>query len=303
MKCTKYTYISPLHGTVVCGDIITDDDGRIDFGPDTVFELYHKANSIESYLSERQEDLVECVPDNLKGLVVRALFGRYTIKMDCMYLATEIFTKRTLTSEEGTLLEEWITGQLSDGWGEGFEQNEVLEERVQIETVEFDTNTCGFEPDSYTTEAYYYLHPWCHEDWELELHSTEEVELDIFCEEPIIHSSYCRIQDDGSYKIRTVYKVPNKHTAMTFIKNSGHLYSDELIRLIDEQGCLGPEVTIYVVYQNEGILCKFLPIIGLVNEDTYFARLFEIDMESGEIDMQEFADGKFEEFYEKLLTK
>lgn len=303
MKCTKLTYTSPLHGTVVCEDVITDNDGRVDFGPDGVLELYNRSTSVEHYIADREEDLVEHIPDSLKKLVVKAVFGHYTIKDDCLYLATEIYAKREPNTEEGTLLEEWITGQLSDGWGESFEQNEVLEECVDIETVEFDPCTCEFERNSYRTEAYYYLHPWVYRDWSLELDNIEEVELDIFCPEPLVHSSYCMLQDDGTYKTRTVYKVADKHSAMLFIKNSGHLYSDELIRLIDEQGCLGPKVECYVVYQNAGMFTQFLPIVGFINPDTQLARLFEIDNESGEIDMQDFKDGSFKGFYQKLLTK
>lgn len=303
MKCIKLTYISPLHGSVQCEDLIEENYGRIDFGSEGVYALYNRNYCVEEMLTSCIEDLVDHIPHKLKEVVIKAVFGKYNTIDGSVFLATEIYVKRQLDAEEGTLLEEWITGQLSDGWGEGVEQNAVFEEIITVNTRSFNEDECVFEEDCYNTTAFYYIHPWCCEDWSLELGGNEEVELDIYCPEPIVHSSFCTMNDDRTYTVRTVYQVEDKYSAIQFIKNSGHLYSDELIRLIDEQGCLGPRVYCYVVYQNAGMFPQFLSIVGFLNPDTDTARLFEIDNESGAIDFQDFKDGQHKEFYKMLLNK
>ena len=300
MKCKKFTYLSPLHGSVQCEDLIDTSYGREDFDSEGVFALYNRNYCVEEFLGSCAEDLVQHVPDTLKKLVLKAVFGKYSIIDGSIFLATEIYVKREPNTEEGTLLEEWITAQLSDGWGEALEQNAVFEEPITVSTKTFNATDCEFEEDCYDTTAFYYLHPWASSDWCLELGEIEEVDVYIPYQEPIVHSAYCKLNDRGEYITRTVYKAPNIESAFQCIKNSGAIYDTEMLRLIEEKGSLADPVEVFIVLAHTGLFSQFLPIVGFMNNG--LARLFELDAESGDIDLQDYYDRNYEEFYQKLLN-
>lgn len=114
------------------GDSYVDDDNSVELldrypeiEPD---ELFDKANKML-----KGEDLAEYVPEKLKGIVhsIKLHFEPYelvaVIKADkSLYESDEL-------KEE---LANYIEGQYSDGWGEGFEQRPIME-------------VSGFEDDQY----------------------------------------------------------------------------------------------------------------------------------------------------------
>lgn len=183
MKCEKLTYKSPLYGSVYCEDCIDSPDSRVDFGPYGVLQLYNRGDDLMRFLSDRQEDLKEYVPEELEGLVVKAVFGIDYVEDGKVYLLTEMYVRQEPTEFQYRLILEWITGQLSDGWGEGLEQQQVLEEKVRFNKPIFDEDTCEFAEEEIHSTAYFYVHPWSSNcNWVLDLVSNETVELDI--EEP-----------------------------------------------------------------------------------------------------------------------
>lgn len=297
MKCKKLTYLSPLHGSVQCEDLIEESYGREEFDSEGVFALYNRNYCVEEFLGSCVEDLVQYVPDTLKKLVLKAVFGKYSIIDGSIFLATEIYVKREPNTEEGTLLGEWITAQLSDGWGEALEQNAVFEESITVSTKTFNATECEFEEDCYDTTAFYYIHPWTSLDWSLELGEIEEVDVYIPYQEPIVHSAYCKLNDRGEYITTTVYKAPNSESAFQCMKNSGAFYDTDMLRLVEEKGSIG-DCEIFIVLAHTGLFSQFLPIVGMMNETK--ARLFELDAESGEIDIQDYDNGNYEGFYKKL---
>lgn len=302
MKCKKFTYVSTLHGSVNCEELIQVDDGRVDFGPEGVYSLYNRVNNVGTWLDALEEDLTEYVPLDLKKLIVKAIFGKYIIVDETIQLITEIHVRKTPSVSEYDDIKEWVTGQLSDGWGESVEQKEVYVEDITVDTLEFDAYTCDFEQDTYKTEATYYIHPWASKDWCMERTDIEESEIDIPYQEPVVQRASCHHNAEvGTYTTKTMYRLADSDSAIRFIKESGACFSDELIRLIDEKGCLADPVQFYVIHFNEGIFSKFMPVLGVMNDN--MARLFEIDAESGEIEMEDFKEDFHKEFYEDLMNR
>lgn len=180
MKLKKLTYQSPLFGSVYCEERIEAPDNRIELGRYGTLQLYNRGDDMMRLLSDRSADLKDFVPEELEELVVKAVFGIDFVDEDGVYLLTEVYTRQDPTAYEYQLLQEWITGQLSDGWGEGLEQQEVLREPLTWQAPYFDEDTCEWTEEEYRADAYYYVHPWCsRSDWYLDLINHEEVELDI----------------------------------------------------------------------------------------------------------------------------
>lgn len=183
MKCTKLIYKSPVFGSVVCDELPTENHRHVDFSPRTACALYDKGPEVELFLTENIRDLAEHVPEELQDLVVRAIFGISHLERGELYLLTEICVKKELTEDQVKLIEGWIEGQLSDGWGESLEQKEAYTEMVTANYPYFDEDECEFRDDEMRVEACYYLHPWsCNSYWSLDLVTCQAEEVDI--EEP-----------------------------------------------------------------------------------------------------------------------
>lgn len=179
MRCEKLTFISPLNGSVYCEGLVNEDDNRVDFGPYGVLQLYNRDESVLFYLTDNLAELKSGVPDSLTDIVVSAVFGNCSEENGGLYLSTEIYVRRFPTEEEYRTLTEWIIGQLSDGWGERLEQEEVLRETISFNHTVFDEDTAEFTEEESNDIAHYYLHPWQYGNrWSLELKSRENVELD-----------------------------------------------------------------------------------------------------------------------------
>lgn len=179
MKTTKLTYKSPLFGSVYCDALQDIDTRRVDISSEGVCKMYDRFSSMEKFLEDNTEDLSDFVPQELEGFVVKAVFGQVREEDGQMFLLTEIYVRKQPTDLQYKQIEDWISGQLSDGWGEGVEQREVACERMHYSTLLFDSDLCDFEEYEEDDTASYYIHPWASKDWYLQLDDIVEADLDI----------------------------------------------------------------------------------------------------------------------------
>lgn len=100
-----------------------------------------------AYLSN--DDMTEYVGDGLEEVVLHIQWDLY----DESTWGVVVFTHRLLTDEESTALSSWISGQNSDGLGEGFEQQTFaehferdrygnIEEDIEMSSFDWQTNDC-----------------------------------------------------------------------------------------------------------------------------------------------------------------
>ena len=73
---------------------------------------------------DRVRGMAEYLPDELQGKV-HSIFPNTEQRGFDMYCAATIELTTPLTADETAALKDWWRGQLSDGWGEGFEQREI----------------------------------------------------------------------------------------------------------------------------------------------------------------------------------
>ena len=184
MKCTRIMFKSPLHGSVYCEGLTEEHDNRVEFGPYGVLQMYNRGEELLLFTTERCQDLKDCVPDTLKELIVRADFGETLEQDGGLYLVTNIYVNQEPTQEQYSTIVDWVTGQLSDGWGEGLEGDAVFTEDVKFNTTVFDEDTLEFTEEELYYTADYYIHPWVYKQgWYIEEMLRQTVEL-VVDEEP-----------------------------------------------------------------------------------------------------------------------
>lgn len=203
MKLNKYTFRTPLFGSIYCEELFTQEDGRKDLTPEQMAYLYDTyTGAFGVFLENAREDLTFAVPEELSSCIVKAEFGDYGMYDSRVYLLTHIWVEETLTEEGIEKIQEWISGQMSDGWGESLEQDEWREERIQARETYFNDDTLEFEEDYVTYFANYYMNAWNSEEFYVELFDQMEEELEL---EP---------QEVGHLQLRgvskTVYCIPNR---------------------------------------------------------------------------------------------
>lgn len=179
MKLTKYTFRTPLFGSISCEEALSDPDRRIELSPRQMCDMYNNGPELMSFLSENAEDLADCVPEELDSLIIRAEFGDFAILEGKMWLRTYIWVDGDLTPSGIDSVQDWIAGQMSDGWGEGLEQTEWKAERIRKPVLYFDEGSCKFEEDYELCDVFYYVHPWNSDDFEIYLENHEDVEEDV----------------------------------------------------------------------------------------------------------------------------
>lgn len=110
----------------------------------TDFKLSNPVNDImlaQWYLSE--DDMTQYLDDDDKKVVESIRWVLETPDSGTI----QVTTKRPLTPEESTKISSWISGQNSDGLGEGFEQQDFA--LIEIEEPYYDDETDEYHEGYY----------------------------------------------------------------------------------------------------------------------------------------------------------
>lgn len=133
------------------------------------------------FTKDPEDELAQYIWENgerdsqIYGIVTEIWVGVRVIE-GSMYSWTEVTANRELTESEKEALLDYLTGQFSDGYGEGLEQHEFTT-YTEWETVdEWDDEEEEFYPNDYEVKVYCYLHLWQTENFKLEIVKMEKTE-------------------------------------------------------------------------------------------------------------------------------
>lgn len=240
MKLTKYTFRTPLFGSISCEEVLSDTDGRIELSPEQMCKMYDKGPELLLFLSENAQDLTCAVPKELENVVLRAEFGDCAMIGGRMYLRTYIWTEEDADETVICRLMDWITGQMSDGWGEGLEQREWKEDTVSKPVMYFDEYSLEFEEEHEYHQVFYYVHPWNSDEFEIYLEDAEDVEEEV--ELKVVATMAL------PYHNRQVVKLSTSFALRMFLKDFGR---PDITATI-EDACPMPGCAFYLVRDFEG---------------------------------------------------
>lgn len=190
MKTTHFRFTTPCSAVINAENIFTNDpcsEYIIHLSPLGTARLYDRHPELSQFLERNKEDATQFIDDTKELLkdVVRLELGDYGVFNSKFHLVHHVWIKGQLdeiSKEEIEAVEEYIMGQLSDGWGEGLEQREWMVESVDWTRPYFDEDSCEFDKEDVEETAYYYLKPW-DEDTEIELIDYAEEDLEVEVEE------------------------------------------------------------------------------------------------------------------------
>jgi hypothetical protein len=167
-----------MFGSVYAPNMESFGLSQVDLNPEMMEQLWYNGSDLDEFLKNHQEDLARYVREELKGFVVKAMFGGYNTSDTGMCFLTEIYVREEPTELQSLQIMDWITGQMSDGWGEGLEQRKFKDESIRWTQPIFDESTCMWDTEEYTACADYYVHAWTGK-FNLDLVEKEIVDLDI----------------------------------------------------------------------------------------------------------------------------
>lgn len=241
MKLMKYTFRTPLFGSIEGANLLIDTDARIDLSPQQMARLYDNGPELSLFLTENSEDLTFCVPEELQDVILRAEFGDFAILGGKMWLMTRIWVEGNLTDTGIGQIQDWIAGQMSDGWGEGLEQTAWMERQVEKPVLYFDEWMLDFEEDRERCEISYYVNPWTSGEFYIYLDDCEEVEEDV--ETEVVASITLPFHQ------RKVTKVGNELSLKIFLRKHNQ---EQLIDIIQEHRPTPASSSVYLVTNPDG---------------------------------------------------
>lgn len=187
MSSIKYFIKGTLKGSK-CYDTYTDT--LLDY------ELPKWMEEIKSlFKTDEYDELAQYIDSDSKlyGVVTEMWVDVKLIK-GRLFSWTEVTANRELTEDEKKALLKYLSGQFSDGYGEGLEQDEFYSAMEYEECEEYDEESEEYYTDEYEVKTSYYLHLWQSEDFALEFVEEEPAE-----ETPYVKKPRCKlVGEDGN---------------------------------------------------------------------------------------------------------
>lgn len=189
MKTTHIRFRTPCYGRIY-GDSVFEgtpyESEGMELSATAMANLYGKYSQLSQFLERNEEEMTQYIDSENKPLedVVRLELGDYGVFNGQFCLVHHVWIKGQpdeISEEEILAVEEYIMGQLSDGWGEGLEQREWLNHYVEWSHPYFDTDSAQFEEEDFRDNVRYYLVPW-KSDMEITQLDSEECELNVSAE-------------------------------------------------------------------------------------------------------------------------
>lgn len=189
MKTTHIRFRTPCYGRIY-GDSVFEGTPYESEGQEidatAMARLYEWHPQLSQFLERNKEEMTQYIDSENKPLedVVRLELGDYGVFNGQFCLVHHVWIKGQIdeiSEEELHAVEEYIMGQLSDGWGEGLEQREWLNHYVEWSHPYFDTDSAQFEEEEFRDNVSYYLVPW-NSEIEITQLDSEECELDVSAE-------------------------------------------------------------------------------------------------------------------------
>lgn len=261
MKLRKYTYRSPLFGSISSEELFPDTDGIYELSPEAMARMYDRHYELSRFLEKEKECLEKYVPDKFLGTIIKAEFGDYGFRDGKMWLYTHIWTIDDLTDSGIEEIADWIEGQMSDGWGEGLEQREWKTDTEYVRSTVFDEYSCSFEEEDVSCQVYYYVDPWNSRDFEL---IPEDVEIEEW--------------EDG--KVVGMLELPDKKLEILKFNNFADLDillsvydATGLKQMVKDRGC--EDAPVYVVKETvDGVIHILTKYAVQIDESPYEVVLY-----------------------------
>lgn len=147
------------------------------------------------FKQDEYAELAQYLPDDhpLHEVVKEIWVDVKVIKGD-LYSWTKVVASRELSEREQECLLDYLTGQFSDGYGEGLEQQEFISLRETETYEEYDEELDEYYEDEYEVYASCYLHLWSSNNFRLEFAEKCEEE----CVDALLKPKCKLIGEDGN---------------------------------------------------------------------------------------------------------
>lgn len=167
MDSVKYYVKGTLRGSR------SSDEFMDDMAP---YELIEYVDDIESLFDDNE--LAQYIDEDrhkaIYGVVTEILVGVKVIDHN-LYSWTEVTATRELTESEQKELLDYLSGQFSDGYGEGLEQQRFTSYSDTATSEEYDEETGEHYEDEYPITVDCYLHLWNSNEFELKIIKADQI--------------------------------------------------------------------------------------------------------------------------------
>ena len=163
MKTTHFRFKTPCYGRIYGESVFEgtpyESEGQC-IDASVMANLYERHPELSVFLDRNKEEMTQYIDSENKPLedVVRLELGDYGVFNGQFCLVHHVWIKGQLdeiSEEEIHAVEEYIMGQLSDGWGEGLEQRAWMSHYIEWSQPYFDTDSAEFEEEYFRDNVSY----------------------------------------------------------------------------------------------------------------------------------------------------